>query len=196
MVMTRKPTPKPEEPQTEDKSTTTAAQKEKEKPTGRPSKYTPELAKEICERLSEGEPLRVICRDGHMPAWRTVYDWMGRSEDLSASIARARDIGYDKLAEECLEIADTPQIGKRTVYSSGAEEKEDSMTVTEEDMLGHRKLQIETRLKLLAKFHPTKYGEKAIKAEADDPAKTNQEAKTVLREVLKSIELRRQTANG
>jgi hypothetical protein len=38
------------------------------------------------------------------------------------------------------------------------------MTITEEDMLGHRKLQIETRLKLLAKFHPTKYGDKVMLA--------------------------------
>lgn len=37
------------------------------------------------------------------------------------------------------------------------------LTVTErtrEDMLGHRKLQIETRLKLLAKWDPRRYGEK------------------------------------
>ena len=87
-------------------------------------------------------------------------------------------------------------MGKRTTYMSGAEEKEDSMTVTEEDMLGHRRLQIETRLKLLAKFHPTKYGDKALQIELNDPTKTNQEAKAVLREVLKSIELRRQTENG
>lgn len=195
MVMTRKPTQKPEEPQTEDKSTTAAAQKEEEKPKGRPSKYTPELAREICERLSEGEPLRAICRDGHMPAWRTVYDWMGRSEDLSAAIARARDVGYDKMAEECLEIADTMHMGVKETVTTDGKGKE-FVARSNEDMLGHRRLQIETRLKLLAKFHPTKYGEKAVNAEVEDAAKTNQEAKAVLREVLKSIELRRQTANG
>ena len=136
--------------------------------TGRPSKYNPDIARTICEQLSEGIPLRQICRDNEgFPAWRTVYDWMARDDalgsdgvGLSASIARARDIGYDALAEECLLIADTPQFGKKKVFSSGAEEGEDSMTVTEEDMLGHRKLQIETRLKLLAKFHPTKYGDR------------------------------------
>ena len=131
------------------------------KKTGRPSKYDPEIARIICEQLSEGIPLRQICRENEgFPAWRTVYDWMGRDEELSASIARARDIGYDALAEECLQIADNVKVGVRKVYSSGAEEGEDSMTVHEEDMLGHRKLQIETRLKLLAKFHPTKYGDK------------------------------------
>jgi hypothetical protein len=73
---------------------------------------------------------------------------------LSASIARARDIGYDAIAEECLLIADTPQFGQKQVMS------DEGATTTIEDMLGHRKLQIETRLKLLAKFHPTKYGDK------------------------------------
>ena len=127
----------------------------KPKKMGRPSKYDPEIARIICEQLSEGVPLRQICRDNEgFPAWRTVYDWMGRDEELSASIARARDIGYDALAEECLLIADTPQFGQKQVMS------DEGATTTIEDMLGHRKLQIETRLKLLAKFHPTKYGDR------------------------------------
>ena len=125
------------------------------KKTGRPSKYDPEIARIICEQLSEGIPLRQICRDNEgFPAWRTVYDWMGRDEELSASIARARDIGYDAIAEECLLIADTPQFGQKQVMT------DEGTATTIEDMLGHRKLQIETRLKLLAKFHPTKYGDK------------------------------------
>jgi hypothetical protein len=122
---------------------------------GRPSKYDPEIARIICEQLSEGVPLRQICREnGGFPAWRTVYDWMGRDKELSASISRARDIGYDAIAEECLQIADTPQFGQKQVMS------DEGATTTIEDMLGHRKLQIETRLKLLAKFHPTKYGDR------------------------------------
>ena len=188
MVMARKPTKEAEIPQNEDESITAAAQNKEKKPTGRPSKYTPELSIEICERLSEGEPLRQICRDAHMPAWRTVYDWMGKSEDLSASIARARDIGYDKLAEECLEIADTPKFGQVQVMT------DKGTATTVEDMLGHRRLQIDTRLKLLAKFHPTKYGDKAVKAEDDAPGQASEEARKVLSEVLKSIELKSKNA--
>ena len=122
---------------------------------GRPSKYDPEIARIICEQLSEGIPLRQICRENDgFPAWRTVYDWMGRDPELSASIARARDIGYDAIAEECLAIADTLEFGQRQVMT------DEGTATTVEDMLGHRKLRIETRLKLLAKFHPTKYGDK------------------------------------
>ena len=159
---------------------------------GRPSKYDPEIARIICEQLSEGIPLRQICRENEgFPAWRTVYDWMGRDEELSASIARARDIGYDALAEECLQIADNIKVGVRKVYSSGAEEGEDSMTVTEEDMLGHRKLQIETRLKLLAKFHPTKYGDRvAIEGvEGGAAIKTEDTNANKFLEIIKNMEM-------
>ena len=34
---------------------------------GTPSVYTPELAEEICARLSAGESLKSICRDPGMP---------------------------------------------------------------------------------------------------------------------------------
>lgn len=121
---------------------------------GRPSTLTQAIADEICERISDGEPLRAICRDDHMPAWRTVYDWISADTDFSARIARARELGFDAIAEEALSIADTPTIGQTSVS------KATGLEVTEADMLGHRRLQVETRLKLLAKWAPKKYGDK------------------------------------
>ena len=160
--------------------------------TGRASKYNEEIARVICEQLSEGIPLRQICRENAgFPAWRTVYDWMWKDEALSTAIAHARDIGYDALAEECLYIADNMHMGKRTVFSSGADKEKDSMTVTEEDMLGHRKLQIETRLKLLAKFNPKKYGEYREPDRAVDPMIIDGEVKTVMDVAIKRLELLR-----
>ena len=175
--------PKPAKPKTQ------AAPKK----TGRPSKYTPELAAEIARRLSEGEPLRQICRDEGMPEWRTIYDWMYRDDalgaqgvGLSAAIARAREIGYDKMAEECLELADTPKWGTKQV------ETEDGITVTREDMLGHRKLQIETRLKLLAKWNPKKYGERLTHAgDADNPVAVQADI-SIFDAMLKNLESKRQ----
>ena len=122
--------------------------------TGRASTYTEAVAEEICQRLANGEPLRQICRDARMPHWNTVYDWMAKDETLSGRIAHAREIGFDAIAEEALEIADTPQEGVRT------ESGKDGVKEVREDMLGHRKLQIETRLKLLAKWSPKRYGDK------------------------------------
>jgi hypothetical protein len=157
--------------------------------TGRPSKYTEAIALSICEQLSEGIPLREICRQEGMPAWRTVYDWMWRNEALSTAIARARDIGYDKMAEECLYIADNLHMGKKKVFTSGADDDEDSVTVTEEDMLGHRKLQIETRLKLLAKFNPKRYGDFKPEEEKIDHLIVDVEVKTRMDVAIKRLEL-------
>ena len=124
-----------------------------------------------------------------MPAWRTVYDWMWRNEALSTAIAHARDIGYDKMAEECLYIADNLHMGKKKVFTSGADDDEDSVTVTEEDMLGHRKLQIETRLKLLAKFNPKRYGDFKPEEEKIDHLIVDVEVKTRMDVAIKRLEL-------
>jgi len=120
----------------------------------RTTSYSLKVANEICARLAEGEPLRVICRDDHMPAWRTVYDWRSADPEFAARIAHARDVGFDAIAEEALEIADTPVEGVRREVGT------DGVKAVHEDMLGHRKLQVETRLKLLAKWSPSRYGDK------------------------------------
>lgn len=165
------------------------------KKTGRPSTYDPNIAQQMCEMLSEGIPLREICRQEGFPPWRTVYSWMERNEDLSAHIARAREIGYDLMAEECLAIADTPKTGKRTTFSSGGDDEDDSVTVVEEDMLGHRKLQIETRLKLLAKWNPKKYGDKVqVGGDSENPLTVTADV-GLFDTILKSLEAKRQVAN-
>ena len=174
-----------------------AKAQETPKKTGRPSKHTPELAAEICDRISRGEPLLQICKDDRMPERRTVYDWLERVDGLSAQFAHAREVGCDAMAEEALNIANTPHMGRKKVYSSGAEEGEDSVTVTEEDMLGHRKLQIETRLKLLACWNPKKYGTKVqMGGDPGNPIKieTQVEADNFLAAILKNAELKKQVA--
>lgn len=134
------------------------------KPRGRPSTFSQEVADAICERIANGTPLREICRDDNMPAWRTVYDWMEADADFSARIARAREVGEEAIAQECLMIADTPQLGIRTTMKPSGTE------TTETDMIEHRRLQIDTRLKLLAKWNPRKWGEKlAVGGAADLP---------------------------
>lgn len=117
------------------------------------STYTPELADEICERIANGETLREITREPHMPSYRSVYRWREANPEFASRFAHARDCGFDVIAEEALEISNTPRVGERT------EDSEQGYKVVCEDMLGHRKLQIETRLKLLAKWSP-RYSEK------------------------------------
>ena len=109
------------------------------KKNGRPTKRTPSVVNRIIEGLSEGTPLTVLCKADDMPGVSTVYDWMAGDEQLSGDIARARDLGWDALANDCLSIADDVPENKTA--------------------LAHQRLRIDTRLKLLAKWDPKRYGE-------------------------------------
>ena len=158
-------------------------------PKGSGSKYTEEIADQICDLVSNGVNLRKVCRMEGMPAWRTVYDWVVARPEFAARLARAREMGYDALAEEALEISNTPVLGQKQVMSDKA------TYTTVEDMLGHRKLQIETRLKLLACWDPKKYGSKVqLGGDADNPVKIEAEvqAEKLLGAILKNVELRSQ----
>jgi hypothetical protein len=127
-----------------------------------PSKKTDELVAEVMDRLSKGEPLAQICRSDGMPTPNGFRDWCAANEALGIAYARAREDGFDAIAVDALRIADTPLEGVKTTLDEKGDIKE-----TREDMLGHRRLQIETRLKLLAKWDPKRYGELVKLAGAD-----------------------------
>ena len=122
--------------------------------------YTPELAHEICSRLTQGETLREICKSDDMPGESTVRLWalddvkgVG-GEGFAAHYARARLIGYQSLFDQILEIADTPMEGTKTVVKSTGTE------TTTGDMIEHRRLQIDARKWMLSKALPKLYGDK------------------------------------
>ena len=119
---------------------------------GRPSKYTPELVTEICERLSKGEPLAQICREEDMPSVTTMWRWVEGISEVSESIARAREEGEDVMAADCLKIADDS--GFDAIMNEGGK------IIVNSEAIQRAKLRIDTRLKLLSKWNPKKYGEK------------------------------------
>jgi len=122
---------------------------------------TAQIKDEICLRISGGETLRSICREEGKPSWVSIYRWLELDESFKLRFTRARDLGFDAIAEEALEIANTPCEGVK--YEDGPLGSKQ----IREDMLGHRKLQIETRLKLLAKWSPKKYGERIDHTSSD-----------------------------
>jgi hypothetical protein len=98
-----------------------------------------EIERRVLNALREGIPLAVICREIPM-ADSTWRDWCDADESLAFAYARAREVGFDKIASDCLEVADAKPA--------------DAIEVQ------HAKLRIETRLKLLAKWDPRRYGDK------------------------------------
>lgn len=116
----------------------------------------------VIDGLRKGTPLTVICSADGMPCDDTIRDWAASDEQLSRAIARARDVGFDTIAADVLRIADTPLVGEIVT-----EKADGTVERRKEDMLGHRKLQVETRLKLLAKWDPKRYGEATLLKHGD-----------------------------
>ena len=106
----------------------------------RQTKRTPEVEERIIDGLTDGVPLRVLCRQDDIPSWRTVYDWINADPSFASRVAYARDLGFEAIAEDILDIADdTPAIS---------------------DHVQRSKMRIDTRLKLLACWSPKRYGNK------------------------------------
>ncbi len=120
----------------------------------------PGLIEIILNEISEGTPLRQICRENDIGK-STVYDWMKEDEDFAGRFARAREIGFDIIAENCLEIADD----------------------TEEDPAS-RRVRVDTRLKLLAKWDPKRYGDKMQHTGADGKGPVEHSVTTITRTIV------------
>lgn len=117
-----------------------------------------EIISRVIEGLRKGTPLTVVCSAEDMPCDDTVRAWAEKDDDLARAIARARETGFDAIALEALAIADTePEMAMGGDGSS----RRDSAYVA------WQKNRIETRLKLLAKWDPKRYGEMTKIANAD-----------------------------
>ena len=108
--------------------------------TGRPSKYSDELAEKICEKIANGRSLRSICAEDGMPPMKTIYRWLEANEEFRHQYARARDKQADYFAEEIIEIADSAEAESAAVSKA--------------------KLQIDARKWAASKIAPKKYGDK------------------------------------
>jgi transposase len=151
---------------------------------GRPSTRTPEVVKEICDRLSSGEPLRAICRDPRMPGWDTVYDWMARDEGFALQVAQARENGVEAIAQDTLAMIDAPP---QVVVDNNGVSRIDPAYVQ------WTKLRTEQRMKLLACWSPNRYGNRVqVAGDKDNPLQVNIQATEMFDSILKNAEMTRQ----
>lgn len=97
---------------------------------------SPDLDDTIVSELSDGKPLRQIAREYGFSK-SAFYDWCKADEELAGRIARARQEGFDAIAESILEIVD--------------DKAEDPAS---------RRVRADMRLKLLAKWDYKRYGDK------------------------------------
>ena len=110
-----------------------------------------EVKAEILQLVSSGKFISEICRLAWMPSVRAVNDWGKRDPAFAKALEAARLQGCDVLAESCLAIADDG----RNDYVD-----EDGKLRADTDHIQRSKLRVWTRLELLKKMYPKKYGDK------------------------------------
>jgi len=77
-----------------------------EKTVGRPSLYTPELANNICYRVSNGESLRSICKDSTMPAQSTIHLWKLAYPEFSEQYRQAYKLKIELEVDLLIDLVD------------------------------------------------------------------------------------------
>lgn len=122
--------------------------------------FSQETADAICARLAEGESLRSAAKAVGVGA-STVIDWTQAHPEFGEQYARARQIGYQLLADELIEIADDS--------SGDVVETEDGPRPNSE-FTARSRLRLDTRKWMLSKMLPKVYGDKlALAGDADNP---------------------------
>ena len=98
---------------------------------------TPEHIEAACTMMAEGKSLRAACKSLGLSESSVRYH-LNKDGDAFAHSARARELGCDALADECLEIAD-------------------NATLDPQD----RRIRIDTRIRLIGKWSQ-RYSDKLL----------------------------------
>lgn len=120
---------------------------------------------QILARLAEGLSLTSVCLTPELPGRTTVMRWMEEDEGFAEAVARARETGLERMAEEIIEIADAAAPGEAPTA----------------------KLRVEARKWILSKQFARKYGDRTILAgDADNPlvALTQEQRATKIQAIL------------
>ena len=117
------------------------------------------IVRDAIAAIASGTPLEEYCRQ-HLetvPSPGTLRVWARENEELADAYARAREDGADAIATDCLRMVDAP-------YETGDDGRRDPAEVQA------RKLAIDTRLRLLKAWFPTRYGDQPMRvAVGGDP---------------------------
>jgi hypothetical protein len=125
---------------------------------GRPSKYTPKLANEICKRIAQGDTVRSICHDEDMPSAASIYSWLldDDKKEFLEQYEKAKNIQAELMFEELLEIADD---GSNDWLEKQG--KDGSIyEVVNSEVVQRSRLRVDTRKWYLSKVLPKKFGDK------------------------------------
>ncbi|MDQ1855746.1 hypothetical protein [Chryseobacterium sp. WLY505] len=151
--------------------------------------YTEERKEKIFNKIinlivDEGKPVRQILKEKWAPSTSTFFDWLEEDEKKAKRYARACEIRADILFEEMHEIAFTPEIGETVeMNQKGGKNGKKEMRKIQGDMLGHRRLKVDTLKWQISKLNPKKYGDKLDVTSGGDKILSAEERAQKIREL-------------
>lgn len=117
---------------------------------------------DICDLIASGKSLRSSLKKFKLSS-QTFFIWLREDEIKSKQYARATEIRALMMFEEMIDIANTPKQGTTEKLT------EKGVEIRTGDMLGHRRLQIDTMKWGMMRLAPKKYSERAVQLTAEKP---------------------------
>jgi hypothetical protein len=124
---------------------------------------TDKLFDELCERMVDGESVRTICKDDHMPAISTLMKILNENPERSAQYARAIQMRADAMFEEIMDISDD---GSNDFMLRNSEDP--TSVVLNGEHVQRSKLRVDSRKWALGRMNPKKYGDKTFLGGVED----------------------------
>lgn len=108
----------------------------------------------VCSQVEIGRSVSEVLGENDMPTRETFYEWIRNDKTKSDNYAKSIEIRADYYFDEMVKIAYNTEEGE-TVKSGP-----NGVEVTSGDMLGHRRLKVDTLKWVLSRMNPKKYGDK------------------------------------
>jgi Bacteriophage Sf6, terminase small subunit-like len=154
-----------------------------------PAARRAEIIEAVASGLRSGKPLTIICDELQAQGpftQQSVYNWLRNDPEAKEAIAFARLLGFDWIAHETLAIAD--DTSQDVIYDGDGTPHANGAAVL------RAKVRIETRLKLLARWDSTRYGDtKTMRVEGEvtqttrhvlDPRQLDDAGRAALRHLI------------
>jgi len=155
----------------------------KRNPVGRPSKYTEDIGINICALLAAGTPVTKIVLLDNMPSQQTVYTWLRKHPEFLEMYEIARQDLAHTMANQIQEIIDEKPL---QIVDEAGNIKYDSGSIAD------KRLRMDGRKWLAAKYLPRVYGERTVLAGDVESPRTHRVSCDLFDTVIEAIEARRQ----
>lgn len=110
------------------------------------------LFKKVLSLIEAGSSLRSACKQKDTPSISAFLEWCDKDDEKARRYARATITRAEVIFEDILNIADE---NYKDTYVDG-----EGIARTDHDVIQRSKLRVDARKWVLAKMHPTKYGDK------------------------------------